>query len=776
MKGEIEATSGSITGQMNVGNMTLGINVQGEKDGIYIDSNNVWFDTGGFSVGSSGNYIVHNAEAGSLTVKASKIVIGGTDIEIENNLIDAINNAQAADGNVRITGEHIILDGNVQFDAGFSTGQRLIFCFNGGSANTENYYGYDEADISYEDGDGDDSGYYTTSTPGEAEMGYINSSGTQVYTRFDISQTGDSTRLVFDYESENILNSTFTGGGSPGYYPYDKTKLYKMTVRCRLSSSDEDGIYAGVAMYDSGLNQLDKDGNQQTSGGTHPEHCPCVMENQTVGRQWNVYTGFFSGITSTAAEIKQSNTETSPAPLTEDTEYFKPYISSDGNVVYIDYIMIEESDFGSTIINGDRIVTGTIGAERIDVASLFATDATITGRVLIDNDSNPDVYIGEGMGDSSGVGFNDVCIGSWLSDIADGPPSSGQGILVGHNRDDYSTISTDGIRRRGQPYIPFVLKYPIKGWAINSGDTGSYWYDYSITGHPYYIPSMDVKSLLERMQYPVIVNNEVVRDLCWTFNKTNLAFTYQSTQATLEGGGANPHYNTGNPMQLDAQSLHTPIGSPAVTWTNTLNGSVYSTATMNQPVIPQEYVYMHNQSNWHGPSTIVVGGVSYNTNLWRTTQMTSTHYAGVLKRWLSNSATRFVSNGLIPAGTDVTNGLWLIAARAVIPIDQMSFYQSWNDEDTNPPLNTGSQMVERFWGDNNTYGNMELGVTADDINFSLANNAALMGMLTIQEIGDYLPNTTDIGSAIVGEEAEALVGGPSGTIAQQEIPDGEGTP
>lgn len=55
--GEINASSGSITGQLSVGNMLFGVNVNSTNDGIYINSDNYWYDNGVMKVGNQSQYI-----------------------------------------------------------------------------------------------------------------------------------------------------------------------------------------------------------------------------------------------------------------------------------------------------------------------------------------------------------------------------------------------------------------------------------------------------------------------------------------------------------------------------------------------------------------------------------------------------------------------------------------------------------------------------------------------------------------------------------------------
>lgn len=68
VNGAITATSGSITGIMSIGTMSLGVNAGGAGlSGIYINANNFWYTTGNFSVGATNNTVTWNGTQLSVT-------------------------------------------------------------------------------------------------------------------------------------------------------------------------------------------------------------------------------------------------------------------------------------------------------------------------------------------------------------------------------------------------------------------------------------------------------------------------------------------------------------------------------------------------------------------------------------------------------------------------------------------------------------------------------------------------------------------------------------
>jgi len=90
--GTVNATAGAFTGYVTAGTARFGANVNSTDDGIYINANNYWYDTGSFKVGdgsesmsysSAGGLVVTgeiNANSGTFsgTITASGTISGGT--------------------------------------------------------------------------------------------------------------------------------------------------------------------------------------------------------------------------------------------------------------------------------------------------------------------------------------------------------------------------------------------------------------------------------------------------------------------------------------------------------------------------------------------------------------------------------------------------------------------------------------------------------------------------------------------------------------------------
>lgn len=76
VNGVIQATSGYFAGALSVGNggtMKIGVDVNSTNDGIYIDANNYWYNTGNISIGSATDNVTWNgttlAVTGNITAK-----------------------------------------------------------------------------------------------------------------------------------------------------------------------------------------------------------------------------------------------------------------------------------------------------------------------------------------------------------------------------------------------------------------------------------------------------------------------------------------------------------------------------------------------------------------------------------------------------------------------------------------------------------------------------------------------------------------------------------
>ena len=76
VNGTIQAAAGYFSGNLAVGNggtMKIGIDVNGTNDGIYIDANNYWYNTGNMSIGSATDNVTWNgttlAVTGNITAK-----------------------------------------------------------------------------------------------------------------------------------------------------------------------------------------------------------------------------------------------------------------------------------------------------------------------------------------------------------------------------------------------------------------------------------------------------------------------------------------------------------------------------------------------------------------------------------------------------------------------------------------------------------------------------------------------------------------------------------
>ena len=79
--GDINATGGNFTGYVTAGNMRIGSNVDSTSEGIYVNANNYWYDTGAFKVGDGTESMTYSAAGGLVVtgeINANSGVFSGT--------------------------------------------------------------------------------------------------------------------------------------------------------------------------------------------------------------------------------------------------------------------------------------------------------------------------------------------------------------------------------------------------------------------------------------------------------------------------------------------------------------------------------------------------------------------------------------------------------------------------------------------------------------------------------------------------------------------------
>lgn len=74
--GTVNANGGNFTGFVTGGTMRFGAGVQTGKNGIYINANNYWYDTGEFQLGSGTSGVAFNPSTGALTIGSTATIAG----------------------------------------------------------------------------------------------------------------------------------------------------------------------------------------------------------------------------------------------------------------------------------------------------------------------------------------------------------------------------------------------------------------------------------------------------------------------------------------------------------------------------------------------------------------------------------------------------------------------------------------------------------------------------------------------------------------------------
>ena len=146
-KGAITAQTGSIAGILHVATelggletgqkISIGREVQGSNDGIYVNNNNYWYTDGAWKVGGSQNFItLDNFTDGNLTIRTETFTLDTPNMIISSSLNNGTITMGANADTITETAEAgIYMDGNGKFRVGdATTGDNYIY-WNGSVLN-----------------------------------------------------------------------------------------------------------------------------------------------------------------------------------------------------------------------------------------------------------------------------------------------------------------------------------------------------------------------------------------------------------------------------------------------------------------------------------------------------------------------------------------------------------------------------------------------------------------------------------------------------------------
>jgi hypothetical protein len=137
--GDINATGGTFTGYVTGGTARFGANVDSTNDGIWIDANNYWYDTGSFKVGdgsesmsySSANGLVVTGEisAGTFSgsISSTATITGGSFVTTGNvgaftgNALTITGGAISADKVIQLSVGTALIDGYINLNTDYLT-------------------------------------------------------------------------------------------------------------------------------------------------------------------------------------------------------------------------------------------------------------------------------------------------------------------------------------------------------------------------------------------------------------------------------------------------------------------------------------------------------------------------------------------------------------------------------------------------------------------------------------------------------------------------------
>ena len=140
LKESITAETGSIAGILHVATVaggletgqkiSIGRDVSGTNDGIYVNNNNYWYTDGAWKVGGSSNFIsLDNFTDGNLVVKTQTFTLDTPTFMISSSLNSGtITAGTSASAITNTTGAGIYMDGTGKFRVGTpTTGNNYIY-------------------------------------------------------------------------------------------------------------------------------------------------------------------------------------------------------------------------------------------------------------------------------------------------------------------------------------------------------------------------------------------------------------------------------------------------------------------------------------------------------------------------------------------------------------------------------------------------------------------------------------------------------------------------
>lgn len=449
--GTINASAGNFEGFVTAGSMKIGKDVQGTSDGIYINSNNYWYDSGLFKLGNSSKNVIWDntnlAVTGDINatggVFSGKIQIGsmylGVDASpaLENGIYIDGTNYWYDDGNfslgtgtntISFNGSNIIVGTGVQIAGEISANSLLLTSGSFSMSIKSNHTPIAASERTITkvilSGTSPQVGEFTTSTSHPFVLGdFIYVSG--------LSNSGGglgSLNKVFQVTgiNSNIINvnaSSSTKSISVNADNSDTT----LTV---LSST---GVYAGMAVSGTGI----------------PSNTTVVSTTATVITISNATTQALSNVSITFSPINGTYDSTDAGWTNGITQYsYDGIYVNQHNYWYSNGLFKIGDDTGKGVAwNGSSLsVTGVINASEggsiagWSIGSDEIFKGTGSSKIALNAGATPKIYIGNGNHGSANTPFYVDSTGSFsLSNQLIFNPGSGQ-----PGADDFAELTVVG--------------------------------------------------------------------------------------------------------------------------------------------------------------------------------------------------------------------------------------------------------------------------------------------------------------------------------------------
>ena len=317
--GAVTARTGSFTGIVHVGNFNFGLNVSGSNDGIYLNTNNYWYDDSYFKIGDNTNYLEYD-------------IINGLSVKGDGSVLDISSNATITtiQGDIVTNSSSISINStNIGLNVSSITANSNSIVSNKSSIDINS----SSISLNVSSITANSNSIVVNSSSIALNSGSINLkvSKNDVINQINISTEG------IKIDADNIkIDGTTTF--SPGYDPTSKAKVYRQTT------APTSGMFTGDIWIDT------DDGNR-----------PYTYD----GANWVEALTIISGNNITTGNITSNN-----------YSYISGNFSTAGTQLNLTYGLIRSKNFAIDS-SGNAYLSGSISANYGDIGGFSITSTKL---------------------------------------------------------------------------------------------------------------------------------------------------------------------------------------------------------------------------------------------------------------------------------------------------------------------------------------------------------------------------------------------------------------